>query len=64
MADGFENFLPRYAIVKRNEYMLKKADYVIVYVKRNCGGAAKFAEKAVKQKKMVINIAYDHPENI
>lgn len=46
----------KYRIVKRNEYMLKKSDCVIAYVK-HIGGAKTFFELAQKQHKTVINIA-------
>lgn len=50
------NVLPRYAIDKRNQWMIEKADYVITYVRHVTGGAAKFREKAIKKGKIVIDI--------
>ena len=55
--DGLEEVPPKFAIIKRNEWMLNKADYVVVYVNRVFGGAAKFKEKAEKSGKTVINLA-------
>lgn len=55
--EGMEQILPKYAIVERNRRMIEKADYVIVYVKRIGGGAARFKELAEKKEKIVINIA-------
>ena len=37
--------------------MLKKSDYVVMYVKRIYGGAAKFKELAEKAGKTIINLA-------
>lgn len=54
--DGLENTPPKYAISKRNRWMVNKADYVITYVKYTIGGAAKFKEYSEKQGKTVINL--------
>ena len=48
---------PRYAISKRNRYMLEKADFVIAYVKLSFGGAEQFYSSAMKKGKKVINLA-------
>ena len=48
--------LPRFAISKRNSWMIEKSDTVIAYVKRNFGGAAKSRDIAVKKKKIIINL--------
>ena len=45
----------RFAISKRNEWMVNKADYVIAYVNHSWGGAVKTLEYAVKHKKPFIN---------
>ena len=34
-----ENVPPKFAIAKRNEWMMTNADFIIVYVKYNRGGA-------------------------
>lgn len=47
---------PKYAIIRRNEWMVAKADYVITYVKYGFGGAARFKEYSEKAGKTVINI--------
>ena len=52
-----ENVPPRFAIDRRNNWMLQQADLVVVYVTHTWGGAAKFAKKAEKQGKAVINLA-------
>ncbi len=55
--EGIETVPKRYAILWRNEWMLKKSEYVIGYIDHPFGGAYKFFEKAKKQKKKVKNIA-------
>ena len=45
----------RFAISKRNEWMVNKADYVIAYVNFSWGGAVKTLEYTVKHKKTFIN---------
>lgn len=49
--------IPKFAISKRNDWMLNKSDLVITYITHTYGGAEKYQEKAIKQGKMVINIA-------
>ena len=50
-----ETIPPKYAIIKRNKWMIAKADYVVTYVKYGFGGAAIFKEYAEKAGKTVIN---------
>ncbi len=57
--EGLERVPPKYAIVKRNQWMLEKADFVVAYVKYSFGGAAKFTALAGKKGKIVINLAND-----
>lgn len=52
--EGFESFPPRFAISRRNQWMLHRADFVITYVRHSWGGAAKFTEQARRQKKYLI----------
>ncbi len=47
----------QFAISKRNEWMMQKADLVIAYVKHSWGGAVKTYEYALKKGKKVINFA-------
>ena len=47
----------KFAILKRNEWMVEEADLVIAYVKYSWGGAAKALEYAKRKKKRIINIA-------
>lgn len=55
--DGLEKTPRRYAISKRNLWMIDEADTVITYVKYKTGGAAKFKEISQKKGKKVINLA-------
>ena len=52
-----ENVPPRFAISKRNEWMVDMADLIIAYVKFSCGGAYKSLEYARKKQKHIINLA-------
>ena len=47
----------KFAILKRNEWMVEGADLVIAYVMYSWGGAAKALEYAKRKKKRIINIA-------
>ena len=47
---------PHYAISWRNNWMLKQSDYIVTYITHAWGGAYQYAEKAMRQKKVVINL--------
>ena len=47
----------KFAILKRNEWMVEEADLVIAYVMYSWGGAAKTLEYAKRKKKTIINLA-------
>ncbi|MGM9937187.1 MAG: SLOG family protein [Candidatus Ornithomonoglobus sp.] len=51
-----ENVPMRYAIIKRNEWMVDRADVVIAYVNHDWGGAYKTLEYANKKRKTIINL--------
>ena len=51
-----ENTPPKFAISKRNEWMMANADLVIVYVNRSYGGAFQSLQAAKRKKKKIINI--------
>ena len=55
--EGLEYTPRRFAIDKRNRWMIKQADTVIAYVKYSFGGAARYKELAERQGKRIINIA-------
>lgn len=50
-----ENVPKRFAISKRNEWMIDNSDYVIFYVNHSWGGASKMLEYATRKKKDYIN---------
>ena len=52
-----ESIPRKFAILKRNEWMVDSADLVIAYVKYSWGGAAKTLEYAKRKKVPIINIA-------
>ena len=54
--EGLEAVPPRFAISRRNEWMLKQSDFVVTYVTHSWGGAAQFADKARRQGKPVLNL--------
>lgn len=47
----------KYAIDRRNRWMIDKSSYVLTYVRHNIGGAAKFKEIAERKGLIVINLA-------
>ncbi len=49
---------PRYAIIKTNEAMVNKADFVVVAIAYDWGGAWRAYEYARRKKKRIINV-YD-----
>ncbi len=51
-----EGVPPRFAIDRRNYWMLEQADYVITYVRVGWGGAAKFKEIAEKRGLKIYNL--------
>ena len=55
--EELESTPPKFSIDKRNRWMLSKSDYVVCYVRRDFGGAAKFLQLALRRGKQVINIA-------
>ena len=55
--EGIEFAPPRFSISRLNECMLTRSDFVVTYITHDWGGAARFAEKAMRQGKTVINLA-------
>ena len=51
-----ENVLPKFAISKRNEWMITNADLIIAYVNHSYGGAYKTLKIAKRRKKKIVNI--------
>lgn len=54
---GKETVPYKYAISKRNEWMIDKADMIIAFVKYNYGGAYKSLKYAARKNKKIINLA-------
>ncbi len=52
---GIESVHPRFAISWRKDWPLRQTDFVVTYITHTWGGAYKFAEKASKQRKTIIN---------
>jgi|GEM_PF-4551097 len=48
---------PQVAILRRNEYIAKHADYIVCYILQKSGGAYKAVEIARKLNKKIINLA-------
>ena len=46
----------RYAIDRRNRWMIKHSDTVVCYVSLSFGGAAKYRDLAVRKKRNVLNL--------
>ena len=62
LPDGVELVHPRYAIEKANRMMLKESDFLVAYVNRDGGNAAKLLRSARRQVKdglRIINLATD-----
>lgn len=55
--DGVEKSPLKFAIDRRNRWMIKNSNYVVTCVRSIIGGAAKYKELAEKKGKTVINIA-------
>lgn len=54
--DCLDKTPPKYAIIKRNNWMLKRSDFVITYVTHITGGAADFKNLAERKGKTVFNL--------
>ncbi len=54
---GFETFSPRFAISKRNEWLIKNSSFAIVYAKNKFSNSHKLLLKSLKSGLTVINIA-------
>lgn len=59
LPEGIEYIYPRYTLSWRNNWMLHESNFVVTYIVHSWGGAAKYATKAMRKGKNVINIA-DH----
>ncbi len=55
--EGVEQGPVRFAVERRNRWLVHQADYVLCYVDRPYGGAHKFARLAKRKGKPVINLS-------
>ncbi len=55
--EGLETVPPRFAIIRRNRWMIRNSDTVIVYARYSFGNAFKLKSIARQQGKRVINLA-------
>ncbi len=51
-----ESTPPKFAILKRNKWMMANADVVIAFVNRRYGGAYQALQVAIRKKKQVVNL--------
>ena len=56
LPEGLETVHPRYAIDRRNKWMIDQSDFVIAYVTHGWGGAAKYASLAKRKGKIVYSL--------
>ncbi|MBQ8351147.1 MAG: hypothetical protein IJY20_03775 [Clostridia bacterium] len=55
--EGLENALPKFAIAKRNDWLIENADLVITYTEHKLSNCYKWVQKAMKKRLPVINLA-------
>lgn len=55
--EGLEEVPKRFAISRRNKWMIQKSHIVVTYVTHSFGGAAQFKEIAEKQGKVIIELS-------
>ena len=56
LPEGIESVHPRFAISRRNNWLLRQSDYVVTYITHTYGGAAQYASKARKQGKILMDL--------
>ena len=56
LPEGIETVHPKYAIVKRNNWMLDHSEHVIAFVIHSWGGAAQYVSKARQKQKHILHI--------
>lgn len=54
--EGIENGPPKFAIARRNQWMLEASDYCLCYIDHTWGGAYQYARQAKQKGKTVINL--------
>ena len=56
LPEGIETIHPRYAISWRNDWMINKSEYVVTYTTHSWGGAVRYAEKAKRKGKVMVEL--------
>ncbi len=56
---ALEDVPPKYAILRRNEWMVERADLVIGYITHNFGGAARTWKYAKRKGIPLVNLSDD-----
>lgn len=54
--EGFERYPKRFAISKRNDWLISNSSYAIVYVQDKYSNSYKWAQKAIKKNLKTINL--------
>ena len=54
--EGMETVHPKFAIEKRNQWMIDQSKYCVCYINHMYGGAYKFVRRAKKQGVRLINL--------
>lgn len=54
--DGLEKVPPKFAIDRRNKWMIKSSDYLICYIRHPFSNSYKFKEYAEKHNKTILNL--------
>lgn len=54
--DGLEFVPKRFAIDRRNKWMIEKSDYLVCYLRQNFSNTIKYKEYAQKKGKIIINL--------
>lgn len=54
--NGLENVPKKFAINKRNDWMIQQSGFAVCYVHKITGGAAKFKDKAKKNKLQIFDV--------
>ncbi len=54
--EGLENVPPRFAISRRNRWMVDQSDIVLVYCRYSAGGTASILEYAEKKGKLIFHL--------
>ena len=54
--DELTNTPPRFAIRKRNNYMIEQSEYVVAYINTPFSNAFKNIQQAIRRRKIIINL--------